>query len=688
VPEPAPHYWAFLSYSSRDRATAKWLQRTLETYRVPRRLVGLATLAGPAPRRFRPIFRDGSELAADADLVARIASALEQSAYLIVICSPHAAKSHWVDEEIERFREMHGNARILSVILEGSPQDDQGGCFPPALRYHSATIDAPRRLVPIAADLRSHGDGRRMARLKLLAGMLGIGLDELVRRDTQRRIRQLAVITVTSLVALAITGVLATTAVISRNEAQRQRAHAEGLIEFMLTDLRKQLEPGGRLDAMDGVGREALKYYEAQDPVSLDAQSLSRRARVLRLMGEIKVQRGDLGDALHNFEQASATTRELLARSPVDGQRVFDHAQSVFWVGEIAHQRGETTKAELSFEKYRSLAEQLVAIDPSKDDWRAEMAYAESALGVLFLEEGRAADAAASFKRSLAVTEELARRKPSDLDLQLELGQGHAWLADALQRQGRLAEVRAHAEMELQICRAVLAKDATIRQAKFSTIDVLQTLGRLAMLEGDLNLSLANFRESAERAESLLLSERDNVNLTAVVAIAQVSLGESLLAHGDPDAARVAQRRASALLATVFAHDDTVAKWRYYRDEADLLEAKISAGEGRTAEALRLDQAVLSRLSAYTQPSVNTQPFWLLQQSRLQTGDDFATLSRPQEARQQWGAVAQSLSGPIENYEPRLLEVLAVAQARLGKIADSQAVTKKLQNLFRPAATS
>src|ERR1700722_18458275 len=90
-------YWAFVSYSSRDRAWARWLQRAIETYAVPRRLIGRSTPAGPAPQHLRPLFRDRTELAADADLAGRVQGALEQSAYLIVICSPEAAASRWVD---------------------------------------------------------------------------------------------------------------------------------------------------------------------------------------------------------------------------------------------------------------------------------------------------------------------------------------------------------------------------------------------------------------------------------------------------------------------------------------------------------------------------------------------------------------------------------------------------------------
>ncbi|HEY0745199.1 MAG TPA: toll/interleukin-1 receptor domain-containing protein [Steroidobacteraceae bacterium] len=673
-------YWAFLSYSSGDRALAKWLQRALETYAVPRRLVGRTTPAGPAPRYFRPIFRDRTELAADPDLIARIATALAESAYLIVLCSPHAAKSHWVHEEIVRFRELHGDARILTVILDGSPQSDQVNCFPPALRYRADPSSA-KRPEPIAADLRPNGDGRRMTRLKLLAGMLGVGLDELVRRDIQRRNRQLIAITAASLTGVMIATALATAALIARNNAQRQRAHAEGLIEFNLTDLRKKLEPGGRLDAMDGVGREALKYYEAQRPEDLDEQSLARRARALRLMGEIGIKRGDLSEALISFEQASATTSELLLRAPTDGQIVFNHAQNVFWVGEVARQRGDIKQAEASFEQYLTLAQRLRSIDAGNDDWHAEVGYAQSALGVLFLQVGRVQEATAAFEPALEVAQDLARRRPGDLSLQLALGQSHAWLADALQKAGRLAKTRTHRETELQIYQAILAKDGTIRQAKYSTIVALHVLGDLARLNGEESAALARFSAAAAGAEALLVNEPNNMELAAVAAINQINLGECMLAARQSDGARAAQQRADALLSMALSHDAAVARWRNYREREELLKASIAAQSGQRAEALQIDQSVLNRLGVAAGSVPNTEAFLLLERSRLQTGDDLSALARAEEAHRNWSEIVKTLPGPVESYEPTLLDILAAAQTRLGHPQEAQAITKRLRSL-------
>jgi eukaryotic-like serine/threonine-protein kinase len=492
-------------------------------------------------------------------------------------------------------------------------------------------------------------------------------------------------ITAASFAGMAIAVALASTAIIARLQAQKQRAHAEGLIEFMLTDLRKRMEPSGKLDAMDGVGSEALKYYSAQNPHDLDAQSLARRARALRLMGEIRIQRGDLGDALVSFEQAAATTGELLSRTPNDTQIIFNHAQNVFWVGEIARQRGDLTGAESSFQQYRQLADRLTAIDPANDDWRAEVEYAEGALGVLYLQTGRNVEATVAFERTLVEADGLARRRADDLNRQIELGQATAWLADAVQKQGRLAKTRSLRESELAIYQAILTKDPTYRQAKYSTIVALQILGRLAMIEGDLDRATASFSDAAARAETLLTNERENMDLTSVVAIAQVDLGEALLARAQIGPSQAAQQRADELLAVALAHDNKVALWLEYRDRANLLQAAIAGRNGANSQALQIDQVVLNRLHTSASTASNTESFWILEKARLQTGDDLAALGRAQEAQVEWDAIVQSLANPIANYEPKLLVVLAAADSRLGHAEAARAISKYLATLSAPS---
>ncbi|MGH6783279.1 MAG: toll/interleukin-1 receptor domain-containing protein, partial [Sphingomicrobium sp.] len=189
---PSPHqrYMAFLSYSHDDDKDAAWFHENLEEFRVPKRLIGQLTDMGPVPKRLSPIFRDRHELAAAADLGDEIEEAIAGSRFLIVLCSPSAAQSHWINEEIKCFKRLHREDRVLAVILDGEPfaSDIPGReheeCFPPALRVHCDRKGRPtaQRAEPLAADLRETGDGRHMALMKTAAGMLGVGLDDLVQR--------------------------------------------------------------------------------------------------------------------------------------------------------------------------------------------------------------------------------------------------------------------------------------------------------------------------------------------------------------------------------------------------------------------------------------------------------------------------------------------------------------------------
>src|SRR5271156_2898879 len=160
-------YWAFISYSSKDAAISKKLHRQLETYSMPRDLVGRPGRDGPVPKKLFPCFRDRDELPLSSDLGGSIQDALRASRYLIVICTPHSAKSRWVNEEILYFKSLGRADRVLALIQSGYPNasdlatGQEMECFAPALRYE---VDAEGRLTdrrtePIAGDLRPGGDG-------------------------------------------------------------------------------------------------------------------------------------------------------------------------------------------------------------------------------------------------------------------------------------------------------------------------------------------------------------------------------------------------------------------------------------------------------------------------------------------------------------------------------------------------
>ena len=157
-----------------------------------------------------PIFRDRDELAGGSDLGARIGDALAASRSLIVICSPYAAASKWVDQEVARFKTIGRSERIFPLIIAGEPFASENPdanlpeCFPRSLRF---TLDADgavttERSEPLAADAREGMDGWKNACLKLIAGILEVRFDELRQRERARQ-RRLQLVRV-ALAALAV----------------------------------------------------------------------------------------------------------------------------------------------------------------------------------------------------------------------------------------------------------------------------------------------------------------------------------------------------------------------------------------------------------------------------------------------------------------------------------------------------
>jgi hypothetical protein len=117
-PQQQFKYRAFISYSHADEEWAKWLHKSLETYRLPKRLVGRETEFGPVPERIAPVFRDRDELATATNLGDILTAALEQSACQLVICSRKSAKSRWVNEEIKTFKRLGKSTRSFALIVD------------------------------------------------------------------------------------------------------------------------------------------------------------------------------------------------------------------------------------------------------------------------------------------------------------------------------------------------------------------------------------------------------------------------------------------------------------------------------------------------------------------------------------------------------------------------------------------
>jgi tetratricopeptide (TPR) repeat protein len=682
-------YYAFLSYSHADEATASWLHDALERFRTPSSLAGRLTDNGAIPKRLTPIFRDRHELAASANLASGIREALDSSRFLVVLCSPAAAASHWVNAEIDMFKRHRPDGCVLAAIVAGDPFASEvpghegEECFPPALRQRYDRRGRPtgKRAEPLAADLRDDRDGKRLGLLKLIAGMLGVGLDELVQRETLRRQRRLAIVAAASLAGMAVTSTLAVVALESRDDARDQRREAEGLVGFMLGDLRSKLEPIGRLDALDAVGARALAYFQKQEKSELSDEALAQRSRALTLMGEIANRRGDLDRALAHYREALAGTAEALRRDPDDAQRIFDHAQNVFWVGAIAYQRGSPAQAERAWREYKRLAEQLVGMDPAKKEWRLERIYADTNLGIVLLDEDRYREAAETFARGLKDVESLAAAEPANRAYQDQLSEALAWLSEAREGQGALDEALGHSERQLALLEQHSARGGADAPMKRKMMVAHRAIGRLFAQRGDAEQGLEHLQASVRLANQLMQTEPESSEWAETGAGAYLDLGELQLAAGRNQEAGASARTGCNITNRLIARDSTVVAWRStLRRRCLALRAWLALSEGAVEEARALSSQAAALAQAEAARSQSREARFALADARLLRGEVAQAMREPQLAQSHYRSALSVFPQRVE-LTPRLMSRKLLILEGLGLNKEAGEIASKLNGI-------
>jgi len=604
----ARRYRAFISYSWADKAWAGWLHHALEAYRPPRALVGRDTPVGRVPSRLHPIFKDREEEAAGHGIGASIEAAMGDSEFLIVVCSPRSVRSKWVNREIAWFKTHRSKDRILALVIDGepgtslaegvAPQESERECFPETLLYEVDENLNPTSItedVPLAADARKHGDGKRLARLKLAAALLGLGLDALVKRDDRRRAARLRWAAV-GMGAIAVTTTGLFLAAVQQRDLARemqsaaevQRNQAEGLVEFMIGDLRHKLEEDVQIEVLVDIATRAQDYYAVQTTVRMDDDALGRRARVLDLLGDLKQDFGDSDAALQLIRQSVAASKQLLKRDPDNPDRIIEQAHSIQGLGALYFQRGDLAQAETLMREAVTLTGRLVELRPDDPEWRGEQGSALVNLGVMRLNRNALNEAAESLreaveiKRAAVETSHNVRTARYDLSLTL------AWLARAYLRQGEVEAAHVAWQQEDAVIAELLAGNAddgpVLRRQALNRVNRAEAY----LYKERISDAVALSRTAVEGVEAALRSDASDIRGMESAARAQWVLGSALLRQGEVEAARIASDRAARLTERLTSLDADRFYWTgLLQGSSRILVAWVAAAAATSPEACR-----------------------------------------------------------------------------------------------------
>ncbi len=666
------NYDAYISYSHKDASFARWLHRGIETYRVPQQLV-----SSGRPMR---VFRDRVELPSSTDLGLAIEDALRRSDALIVVCSPASVQSRWVNEEIRRFKMLGRQDRVFAIILEGEPPD----CFPPALRQEvladGEIIDVTAELA--AADARGHADGKRNARLKLIAGMLNVGFDELYHRDLHRKQQRMAAIVAASLGMTVLTLGLALFAIDARNDAERRRAQAEELVAFMIGDLRPQLESLGRLDILDQIGDKSMDFYAALESDDESDELLTTRAQALRQIGRVRVSQGRLADAATSFQQSHDLALQISNRNPERNDYRFEVGQSHYWKGFVQYRWSNMGAATRNFEAYREVAEHLLDREPDNRAYRMELAYAHSNLGTIAVETREIEVALAHFTAAVAINEALLTSTPDEPVLILDLAGGYSWLGALAADEGKIRAAISWYRREMAIRELLTKDDGSMSQLAFLAVSN-QLLGFQLFLAGDNLEAKSRLQQSLELAEQLVQHDPENNDWRRTLHTAHYTLARVHLSEANPIAANNSIEHAARGLGELSRADPSnVRGLRDYgtallfRARAWLNLNEVDAAVQATNRALRIAEELKTKAAA------SADSLWLSGALALTEGDIASEYGNASEASARWQFAIDTLTSRAEQTkDPVVLSTLLEAVCRTGDLKEAERVRKVLDGL-------
>lgn len=526
-------YKAYISYSHCDEKYAIWLHKALESYRVPRKLVGSKTPAGKVPPRIKPVFRDRDDLSSAADLGSTVEMALDGSENMIVVCSPEAAASKWVNEEICHFASLGRKDRIFCVIVNGDPSaiDKENACFPAAL----AEIGLQE---PLAADIRKWADGKHLSKLKLVAGMLGLPLDQLRRRDLQKRQKVWTMTAIAGIVAAAVL----VTAVTARIAAQQRRDSGESLVAYKLKELRTMLHVADdpenlvRLQSWDQKDLNQLLSEAGAGQDALLNLALKKREAGIELW-----QNGNLTSAMEQFQQSWALLATSYRNDRSSNLTFFELGQAEFYIGQTYMDQGDLGAAEEAFMSYAEITRRLITLEPENAEWVLEMAYALSNLGNLQMSRDlNMPERTLQFMQSSLEYNQIALvLDPANAYYQSELGQSHAFLADAqlavCDLEGAVKSRQENVELDAALLEAEPNNIRRVRRMAFA----FTGLASVKSFVGDIDGATSNMQKAVSLFEKIAKENTDDRDVKIEILLRQDFLVDLMIQDGEVEKARV-----------------------------------------------------------------------------------------------------------------------------------------------------
>jgi tetratricopeptide (TPR) repeat protein len=601
-------YDAFISYShAKDKPIAAALQSAMQRLGKPW-----------YRRRALRLFRDDTSLSASPHLWPSIERALRRTRFLILLASPEAAASSWVNKEVTTWLDRNDPDTLLIALCEGELAWDEGvGDFtgsaamplPPGLR--GRFVDEPFWI-----DVRPYRDGvnKRDARFADLAASFaatvrGMPKEDLLSqelRQQRRAVRLAGSAVVLLLVLLGLAGWQWWVAQTQRDRAEHTLAVATQTATGLIVDLEQKFRDVGVPAAtVDGILARVRGLQEelTQRGETSPALRLSQAATLMESADSL-LTLGDTKGALASARQARDIMQALSAGAPNRSDYRFLLSAAAGKTGDVLVAQGDLAGALAASRDSLGLIKMLTQLDPGNGEWQAVLSNDEDRVGDVLAAQGDLAGALATYRDSLAIRRAVTQKHHRNAEWQRDVSISDGKIGEVLVAQGDLAGALGAYRDGLAIVQELAATDPgnTLWQRDLSVSD--GQVAEVQVAKGDLPGALAAYRDGLAITQALAARDPGNMGWQHDLAVMTERVGSVLKAQGDLAGAVSAFRSRLKIAKALAQKDPDNLQWQREVSVADHLiaNALVTQGDLSGALAAHEDAVTVARNSYAAHP--------------------------------------------------------------------------------------
>lgn len=422
----------------------------------------------------------------------------------------------------------------------------------------------------------------------------------------------------------------------AREQAERRRQQAEALIDYMLGDLRQQLQPIGKLKILDQVGDRALDYFSKVPAAELSAAEMASHSKALHQIGQVRFGLGRMPEAAEAFQSSLAIAKRLAASDPANLQWQFDLGQTHYWIGFLRWKERQLDLALTELQEYLRISQGLVEREPENRVWQLELAYSHSNIGSILEELDQVAAAAASVERSVAIFDRLSAQRPADFDLLVEAAKASQKLGELAHRSCDLGNALSRhraAQRQFEIALAAAPDNA---ERTISVATAKGYVGNVLFEMGDTAPALELYLADLDALRKLAERDRENYTYQEFLSLRLNKVGRAYLALGDRKRARDYFERDRAVAGALIARNPELPGWRLAQARNSCSWALLHLANGSPEAALEAATRASTTLSELLTSREGHWQRWWLAWAHFLRGQAHSGLGQGDRAAADW----------------------------------------------------